>query len=160
VLAIGDLDGDRKLDIATTSGVLLNRGDGSFQGKRNYSLTASALAIGDLNGDRKLDLATTNVHYSTGKAPVYTASVLLNRGGAHFRAPREYRTGDHPEAIEIGDVDGDRRLDLVTANEAGTVSVLLNRGDGRFRAKRDYRTGPARPMSQSETSTRMASPTW
>jgi hypothetical protein len=143
VLAIGDLNGDRKLDIATRYGVLLNRGDGSFQGKRNYSLTSFALEIGDLNGDRKLDLATTNVHYSTGKVPVYTVSVLLNRGGARFRAPREYRTGDHPEAIEIGDVNGDRKLDLVTANEANTVSVLLNRGGGRFGAKRDYRTGPS-----------------
>ena len=143
-LAIGDLNGDRKLDIATTSVLLLNRGNGSFQRKRTDSLTG-ALAIGDLNGDRRLDLATTNTHYSTtkGRRTVYTVSVPLNRGGARFRAPREYRTGDNPEAIEIGDVNGDRRLDLVTANEANTVSVLLNRGGGRFRAKRDYRTGPS-----------------
>lgn len=76
-----------------------------------------------------------------GRRVVYTVSVLLDRGGARFRAPREYRTGDDPQAIEIGDLNGDRKLDLVTANVAETVSVLLNRGGGRFRAKRDYRTG-------------------
>ena len=146
-LAIGDLNGDLKLDIATTSGVFLNRGDGSFRaGRVAYPRgLGGAVAIGDLNGDRRLDVATTNGYYSTAKGrkvPVWIVSVLLNRGGARFRGPREYRIGDDPEAIEIGDVNGDRKLDLVTAHEANTVSVLLNRGGGRFRAKRDYRTGP------------------
>lgn len=151
-LAIGDLNGDRKLDLATTAAllknpkvsVLLNRGNGSFRAKRDYRTGRgpNSLAIGDLNGDRKLDLVTANM-YQPANSKVYTASVLLNSGGGHFRAPRDYRTGDNPEAIAIGDVNGDRKLDLVTANEGNTVSVLLNRGGGRFRAKREYRTGPS-----------------
>jgi hypothetical protein len=69
---------------------------------------------------------------------VYTVAVLLNKGGSRFRALREYRIGDDPEAIAIGDVNGDRKLDLVTANDySNTISVLLNRGGGRFRAPRD-----------------------
>jgi FG-GAP-like repeat/PASTA domain/FG-GAP repeat len=53
-----------------------------------------------------------------------------------------YPTGRDPRSVAIGDLNGDRKPDLVTANdEANTVSVLLNRGDASFRAKRDYPTG-------------------
>jgi uncharacterized protein (DUF2141 family) len=149
-LAAGDLNGDGKLDLATPNGllrgavsVLLNRGDGSFRAKRDYRTGRGpiSVAIGDLNGDRKLDLATANT-YSIPNTRVYTASVLLNKGDGRFRASRDYRIGDHPDSIAIGDLNGDRKLDLVAPNsDEDTVSVLLNRGGGRFRAKRDYRTG-------------------
>src|SRR5207244_440129 len=60
-----------------------------------------------------------------------------------FRAKRDYATGSLPFSIAIGDLNGDGKPDLATANLGrNTVSVLLNsRGDGSFRAKRDYRTG-------------------
>ena len=166
-LAVGDLNGDGKLDLATAAAllrgrvsVLLNRGDGSFRAKRDYRTGRgpNSVAIGDLNGDRKLDLATANT-YSTANTTAYTVSVLLNRGDGGFRAPRGYRTGDNPEAIAIGDLNGDRTLDLVTANEGDTVSVLLNRGGGRFRARREYRTGPSPVDVAIGTSTRTASST-
>ena len=45
-----------------------------------------------------------------------------------------------PQSVAIGDLNGDRKPDLVTANHgAGNVSVFLNRGDGRFHAPLDYR---------------------
>ena len=150
-LAIGDLNGDGKLDLAATAAlfrnphvsVLLNRGNGSFRAKRDYRTGRGpiSLAIGDLNGDRKLDLATANM-YQPANSKAFTASVLLNGGGGRFQAPRDYRTGNNPEAIAIGDVNGDRKLDLLTANDSDTVSVLLNSGGGRFRAKRDLSAGP------------------
>jgi predicted NUDIX family NTP pyrophosphohydrolase len=147
-VAIGDLNGDRTPDLATanqianTVSVLLNRGDGSFQAKLDYPTGDGpySLAIGDLNGDRRPDLATANA--GPADNPGRTVSVLLNRGDGSFQAKRDYRTGWNPNAVAIGDLNGDRRPDLAIANGfASAVSVLMNRGDGTFRAKRDYATG-------------------
>jgi hypothetical protein len=77
-VAIGDLNGDRKADLAVTSrihaaSVLVNRGDGRFQRQLDYGTGyPAALAIDDLNGDRRRDLVVMN--YST-------VSVLLNKPG-------------------------------------------------------------------------------
>jgi FG-GAP-like repeat/PASTA domain/FG-GAP repeat len=140
-VAIGDLNGDGAPDLATANdlgysvSVLLNKGDGSFQPKRDfeYGSRPRSVAIGDLNGDGKLDLATANrgrYHDSV--------SVLLNRGNGSLRAARDYYARySESQSVAIGDLNGDGKPDLATAN----VSVLVNRGDGRFRAKIDYRTG-------------------
>jgi hypothetical protein len=71
--------------------------------------------------------------------------VLLNRGDGSFRPGGAYRTGNGPDSVAIGDLNGDGKPDLATANyNAESVSVLLNRGDGSFGARRDY---PARVNS-------------
>jgi hypothetical protein len=96
-IAIGDLNGDGKQDLATANSaangasVVLNRGDGSFRAKRDYRTGRAPylVAIGDLNGDGKPDLATANYHSST-------VSVLANRGDGSFEAKRDYRTGLDP----------------------------------------------------------------
>jgi hypothetical protein len=67
--------------------------------------------------------------------------VLLNKGDGTFRPGGAYRTGNGPTSVAIGDLNGDGKPDLATANYDAvppTVSVLLNRGDGSFRARRDY----------------------
>ena len=84
-VAIGDLNGDGRLDLANTNegsgtvSVFLNEGDGSFQHKRSYGNGGDpkAVAVADLNGDRTLDLATAN----SGSNSV---SVLLNIGDGSF----------------------------------------------------------------------------
>jgi hypothetical protein len=145
-VAIGDLNGDGRADLATANGseitrdtvsVLLNRGDGSFRAKRDYAtgFSSGSVAIGDLNGDGTPDVATANAEAST-------VSVLLNRGDGRFQAKRDYPTDPEPVSVAIGDLNGDGRSDLATANGGeNSVSVLLGRGDGSFEAKRDYATG-------------------
>jgi hypothetical protein len=147
-VTIGDLNGDGKPDLTTTSfggnsvSVLINRGDGSFAAKVDYATGSGPLsvAIGDLNGDGKPDLATANEEGTTNEEG--SVSVLLNRGDGSFHAKRDYVTGFDAQSVAIGDLSGDGSPDLATANYiTHTVSVLLNRGNGSFRPRRDYQTG-------------------
>jgi hypothetical protein len=82
-LAIADLNGDGKPDLATANAdgadaasVLLNKGDGSFTAARDYPTgrMPDSVVIGDLNGDNKLDVATANFEQSS-------VSVLVNESG-------------------------------------------------------------------------------
>jgi hypothetical protein len=142
-IAISDLNGDDKPDLAIASDVtdtvfvLPNRGDGNFLSGTSHATGRRplSLAIGDLNGDGQRDLVTANVGANT-------VSVLLNRGGGSFEVRHDYRSGRSPGSVAIGDVNGDDKPDLAIANlKDATVSVLLNRGDGSFQPKHGYRTG-------------------
>src|SRR6266566_2826007 len=112
-VAIGDLNGDDKPDLATgnlhanTVSVLVNRGDSSFRAKLDHPTGRSpvSVAIGDLNGDGKADLATAN-------SEANTVSVLVNRGDGSFQAKRDYPTGRVPKSVAIGDLNGDGKPDL------------------------------------------------
>ena len=71
---VGDFNGDRRLDLATssfdhqTTSVLLGAGDGSFAPQLTYAvgLWNESLAVADFNGDGLADLAVSN---STGFPP-------------------------------------------------------------------------------------------
>jgi hypothetical protein len=63
--------------------------------------------------------------------------------GPSFERARTYATGGAAAAFAVGDLTGDAKPDLVSANgsRAHSVSVLINKGNGSFRAKREYGTG-------------------
>ena len=151
-IAIGDLNGDARIDLATANrlsgdvSVFLNWGDGSFQARRDYATSSlpSSLGIGDVNGDGKPDLVTAN---QDEEGIAGTVSVLTNPGDGSFPAKRDYPTGMNPYSVAIGDLDGDRSADLAVAvrdddvSRSGAVSVLLNGGEGAFGAGRVYPIG-------------------
>ena len=103
------------------------------------------------NGDLKLDSAFYNEHGAPGREHGLRAPQSLTRS---FGARRTTRTGHTPLSVAIGELNGDGKPDLVTANLKRwvTVSVLTSRGDGTFRPKLDYRVtgnGPDLSMSRS-----------
>jgi FG-GAP-like repeat/PASTA domain len=134
-IAIADLNGDRHPDLATanrgagTVSVLRGRGDGSFHPERDFRTGSGPFSIvtGDLNGDGTPDLASAN----SGPA---TVSVLLNRGDGSFRPKLDYAPSLELYgwgSIAIGDLNGDRRLDLAvpiiySRNGATDLSLLIN----------------------------------
>lgn len=104
----------------------------------------AGVALGDLNGDGRLDLVAANQADGT-------LSVLLNQPAAPgtYGPATTYATeGVRCTGVTLGDLDGDGRLDLVTANQAsGTIGVLLNSATtpGTFGPARVYATAGGNP---------------
>jgi hypothetical protein len=123
-IAVGDLNGDHKLDIVTGDGrVLLNNGNGTFRIGPSYPAGLSIgdfAATADLNHDGKLDLITSGFGY---------VEVLLGNGDGTFSAGSTVATGsDH---MVVGDFNRDSNLDIVTISGAAAY-LLPGNGDGTF----------------------------
>lgn len=148
-VAIGDVNGDSKLDIVTanfsdgTVSVLLGNANGTLNAAASVTVTTGsepyAVAIGDLNGDGKPDLAVAN-YGSNG------VSVLLGNGNGTF-SEASYSplgVGANPVSIAISDVNGDHKPDLVTANYGSSnVSVLIANSNTTFQNAINYSVGAA-----------------
>jgi FG-GAP-like repeat/IPT/TIG domain/Secretion system C-terminal sorting domain len=135
-IAIGDLDGDGKPDLAiTTQGsssalsVLKNTTTGgtiSFDPPIDYATLAGSfiVSIGDLDGDGKPDLAAAS-------SSSYSVTVLRNTsmpGNISFTSLQNFSTGNYPVCVALGDLDGDGKPDIVTSNRfSNNVSALKNK---------------------------------
>jgi hypothetical protein len=125
--AIGDFNGDGRLDIAVanlqsdTVSILLGTGSGTFGPKSDFAAGPSpvSVAVGDFNNDGKLDLAIANRGGNS-------ISILLGAGNGAFGAKTDF--GDatlFPLQVAAGDFNGDGALDLAIANAAiDSVSIM------------------------------------
>lgn len=146
-MKLGDVNRDRIPDLVVTAGrndlvdVFLGDGRGGFRLVPGSPFTLSrmtdtynkrTLHLVDINGDGHLDIATANGRLRN------TVRTLLGDGrGGFVPGPIiQLDTRGDGFALAFGDVDGDRKTDVVTASKpdegTGRLAIQLGDGAGRF----------------------------
>lgn len=131
-LDTGDVDGDGRTDIvvlhsSSTVTALKQQVDGSFANPTAHPFSGApldALAVGDINGDGRDDVVVTRWWNEP------PGVLLQNANGALVAAPSLPGAGQYVStAVEIVDINGDGRKDIVTRGESG-FGVSIQQASG------------------------------
>jgi hypothetical protein len=156
-IVAADVDGDGKLDIIATDFIDQNvvsvyrntctPGDisaGAFATRVDFPTgpNPQGVAVGDIDGDGRTDLLVANTGDGT-VSILRNTSVVGSLTAGSFAAKVDFATGGGCDNVTVGDLDGDGRPDVATANGGGTVSLLRNissPGSLAFDTKADFAT--------------------
>lgn len=137
-LVIADFNGDGEPDLAFSVqdvGAVVYYGNGHGYFGKPLTLKSKALgagiAAGDVNGDGIPDIVLAGGQGSS--LYFLVNSYFPGDGSGGFGAEVIVAADLAPNAVALADVNGDGKLDIVSANyQANNVSVSLNEGNGVF----------------------------
>jgi hypothetical protein len=146
-LVVADLNGDGRPDIAYYGDpkelvVIYNQGSNTWSEPKRWpiddgQLTANALATGDLNGDKRTDLVLLgeNNIYFLPQMPDHTLG-----------EPRKIPFSGSVKAVQVLDIDGDGRDDLLLVNWDSPTPFRFRRqgGDGELGPENYFTMPPIR----------------
>jgi YD repeat-containing protein len=156
-VALGDLNGDGKLDITASNAlgatpnlygngttnpslvVHLSQSNGTYAktALRNLNLGINTkLAVGDFSGDGKQDLAVVTAASNNSSS---TLSVFTSNGNGTFSAGTGYSIPGINGAPKVADLNGDGKLDVVV--NTSRLQVFIGQGGSSFQLTTNEQLG-------------------
>jgi hypothetical protein len=132
-----DMDHDGSADLVSLSAivnpfnvaaVLLNNGNGTFNAPIAVPWSPTFMVAGDVNGDDRKDLISG---WQSPYGAQASIGIILNDVSTGFVLPEaSFTSPDWQDYLEVGDFNGDGKVDTVTAHNANNKGVAVCFGDG------------------------------